>query len=530
MAVTAPARSERRTIQLVIAASAMGTAFEWYDFYIYGTLAALFGKLFFPASNPAAGFLLALATFGVGFAVRPIGAAIFGAMGDRFGRKYSFLVTITLMGVATAAIGLLPTYATIGIAAPVLLVTLRALQGLAVGGEYGGAAIYVAEHAPANRRGAYTGFIQIGASAGFMLSLTVVLAVSTLVGEPAWSAWGWRLPFLFSLVLLGISIWVRLKLSESPAFKALKEAGEVSRNPVRESFATPARVRRLFAVMIGIAAGQSIVGYIPLFQALTFLQVLQHVDPTVTRIILIIASLCGAVITLGVGALSDRLGRKRLVLLGYGLFLLCIFPTFHFMAERANPALSQAVATQPVVVTGSDCGYDPFALGGQPTACGKLLDALSKTGVPYAKVDAATGAAPAVTIGGQAVDATQPALLNAALAKAGYVRSPVTPPLDAIILIWLAVLLLFLFSALTYGPVGSWMVELFPARIRYSSLAISYNVGVGIFAGFMPFIVQYIIARTGDPFAGFWYPFGMTVLALIVAAVALPETAGKQLE
>ena len=517
-------------IRLVIAASSLGTAFEWYDFYVYGTLAALFGKMFFPGGSAATGFLLALATFGVGFAVRPLGAALFGSLGDRLGRKYTFLVTITLMGLATAGMGLLQGYEQIGIAAPILLVTLRALQGLAVGGEYGGAAIYVAEHAPPEKRGFYTGFIQVGASSGFMLSLLVVLVTSSLLGEQAWTEWGWRIPFLFSLVLLAISLWVRLKLSESPVFRDLQAAGEASRNPLRESFNTWPKLKRLLAVTLGIAAGQSIVGYVSMIQILNFLQITQHVDATVTRLILIVTLIIGALAALFVAWLSDRMGRKKLVVWAYVLFLILLFPSFHFVAGQANPALEAASRDHPVVVTGSDCSYNPFAQSGQATACGKLLDALSKTGVPYSKVDAAPGTAPTVTIGGVAVDASKPQVLDAALEAAGYVRGSVTPDLTAILMIGLGIIPLALLGGMTYGPVASWMVELFPTRLRYTSLAVPYNVGVGYFAGFMPFIVQYIVARTGDPFAGFWYPFGMVVIALIVALVALPETAGKALD
>jgi MFS family permease len=519
-----------KEIRTLIAASSMGTAFEWYDFYIYATLAPLFGKLFFPGSSPASGFLLALATFGVGFAVRPLGAALFGAFGDRFGRKYTFLATILLMGFATMAIGLLGTFEQIGIAAPILLVLLRVLQGLAVGGEYGGATIYVAEHAPPEKRGFYTGFIQLGASTGFMLSLLAVLSTSTIMGEEAWLAWGWRVPFFLSLVLLAISVWMRLKLSESPVFLAMKEAGEIARNPLKEAFSSMPRVKRLLAVMFGIAAGQAICGYVGLIQVLNFLQVSQHLDPNLTRFVMIIALTIGAALSMLCGWLSDKVGRKRLVLLGYGLFLLLVFPVFHMLAAQANPALAKASHDKPVVVTGADCHFNPFAQSGQSSACARLLDLLTKKGVPYARVDSAAAAAPSLTIGGHAANAADAEGLAAQLKAAGYSTDPVKPATRALLLIGLGIVLLNLFGALTYGPVGAWMVELFPARTRYSSLAISYNFGVGYFAGFMPFIVQYIVATTGNPFAGFWYPVAMVVIAATIALFGLPETAGKPLE
>ncbi len=528
--MTSAHKPSQKEIRTLIAASSMGTAFEWYDFYVYGTLAPLFGKLFFPGSSPAAGFLLALATFGIGFAVRPLGGAVFGAFGDILGRKRTFLATVVVMGLATTSIGLLGTYAQIGIAAPILLVLLRAIQGLAVGGEYGGAVIYVAEHAPPGKRGLYTGFIQTGASLGFMLSLVAVLATSTIVGEEAWEAWGWRIPFILSLILLAVSVWMRMKLSESPVFQAMKEAGDLARNPVKEAFSSGPRVRRLFAVMLGIAMGQGVVGYVGLVQVLNFLQVSQHLDPTLTRITMIIALAIGAGLALAVSWLTDLVGRKRPLLLGYVLFLALVFPTFYMLAGKANPALAKASKDYPVVVTGADCSFNPFAQSGQSSACGKLLDTLTKKGIPYAKVDSASALAPSLTIGGQPANAVDADALSVQLTAAGYSLDPVKPGTSALWLIGLGIVILNLFGSLTYGPVASWMVELFPSRTRYSSLAISYNFGLGYFAGFMPFIVQYIVATTGNPFAGFWYPVALVVIALVIAVVALPETVGKALD
>ena len=527
---TAPAVPSRRDIQMVIAASSLGTIFEWYDFYIYGTLAVLFGKLFFPAASETAGLLLALATFGVGFAVRPVGAVIFGVLGDRFGRKYTFLVTITLMGLATAAIGLVPSVGKIGIWAPILLVALRAVQGLAVGGEYGGASIYVAEHAPANRRGFFTSFIQTGASGGLLLSLVVIAATSALVGDSAWKAWGWRIPFVLSLFLLGISLWIRLRLAESPVFQAMRAAGEVSRHPLRESLNSWRKVKRILAAMFGISVGQAVIGYTAMFQTLYFLQNAQHLEPNVARVIMIL----GTGLTLGAfvlfGALSDRVGRKPMMLVGCAFAALAMLPLFHFMASQANPALAAAMRANPVVVAGTECSFNPFAQHGQATACGKVLDVLSKTGVAYTKVEGAPGSAPIVTIGGHQIEARDPSALQAGLSQAGYRLGVVTPPMRNVALIVLALAALYVISAMSYGPVAAWLVELFPSRVRYTSMSIPYHVGTGYAGGFLPFIAQLIIAKTGDPFAGFWYPIGAAMLAFAVIALFLPETAGRPLD
>lgn len=517
-------------LKLIVTVSTLGTVFEWYDFYIYATLAPLFAKLFFPGSSPTAGLLLALATFGIGFAARPVGGAIFGALGDRIGRKTSFLVTISMMGLATTAIGLLGTYNQIGIAAPICLVLLRTLQGLAVGGQYGGAAIYVTEHAPANRRGFYTGFIQTGASLGFMLSMIAVLVTSTLVGEEEWIAWGWRIPFILSLGLLAVSIWMRLKLGESPVFAAMQKAGEVARQPLREAFATRARVGRLVTVMIGIAVGQSVAGYVGLIQAMNYLTTAAHMEPTSMRIVLIASMAFGAVASWASGWLSDVIGRKRTLLMGYALFLVIVFPLFSAIGSLANPGLAGAVKAAPVVVTGSDCRYDPFSQKGQDTACGKLLDTLTKAGAPYSKQEAVAGSEPVLTIGGRPVSAVDKPAITAALAQAGYTTPPGRQSVSSLATILVLLCLLGVSTGLAYGPVGAWMTEIFPARTRYSSLAISYNFGVGMFAGFMPFIVQTIVALTGNPLAGLWYPFTMVAIGLVVAVVFLPETRGKPID
>ena len=516
--------------RLVIFASALGTVFEWYDFFVYGTLAVLIAKLFFPSANETAGFLLALATFGAGFGVRPLGAIFFGYLGDRLGRKYTFLVTITLMGVATAAVGVLPTYAQIGIAAPILLVICRLAQGLALGGEYGGAAVYVAEHAPRNKRGFYTSFIQASVIGGFLLSLAVVLVSGAFVDPVQWEAWGWRVPFLFSLVLLAISLWVRMKLKESPVFQAMKDAGEIAPNPVRESFDSWPKVKMVLVALFGIAAGLTVIWYTAQFQALYFLQNTLRIDDTAARVMIGIAAAVSVFWFVLFGWLSDKVGRKKPIVIGYALTILLMFPLFHWMANAANPELSGAMERNPVVVTGSDCRYDPFATQGQETPCGRILDILSKKGVAYTKVDGAAGASPIVTIGGVPVDAMRAESLDNSLAGAGYPLEKIIPPPARMWQIILAITVIGMLSGMTFGPVAALLVELFPARTRYTSMSIPYHIGTGYFGGFLPFISQYIVARSGDPFAGLWYTIGVVAMALVVTALWLPETTGRELD
>ncbi|WP_420141439.1 MFS transporter [Sphingomonas sp.] len=527
--IAAPPEGKRSSTRLVIVASTLGTVFEWYDFFVYGTLATIIGQHFFPAGNSAVSLLITLATFGVGFGMRPIGAVLFGILGDRLGRKYTFLVTVALMGGATAGVGLLPTYASIGLAAPILLVVLRVAQGLALGGEYGGAAIYVAEHAPRGRRGLYTGFIQAGVAGGFLLSLAVVLAANTFVEKEAWAEWGWRIPFLFSLVLLAISLWVRMKLHESPVFKAMQAENKVARNPLKESFDSWAKWRRILVVLFGIAAGLTVIFYTAHFQSLYFIQSAVRIDDTPARLIV------GASATLSIlwyvlfGWLSDKIGRKPPIIAGYILTLILIFPLFHWMAAAGNPGLAAAIERAPVVVRGSDCSFDPFATQGQATPCGRVLDALTTRGVAYRAV-VSNQAEPQVTIGSRVLPAADDATIAAGLADAGYPVGKVTPPLRAALQVGAAIVLIGILSGMTYGPVAACLVELFPARVRYTSMSIPYHIGSGYFGGFLPFINQYIVARTGDPFAGIWYMVAVTVLALLVVGFGLPETSGKKLE
>jgi MFS family permease len=515
--------------RLVIVASTLGTVFEWYDFFVYGTLANIVAGHFFPSDNPAVSFLIFLASFGVGFGMRPLGAVLFGVLGDKLGRKYTFLVTIALMGVATAAVGVLPTFETIGVAAPILLVFCRVLQGLALGGEYGGAAIYVAEHAPRHRRGFYTSFIQSGVIGGFLLSLIVVLAAKASLSTNRFAAWGWRIPFLFSLVLLGVSLWVRLKLKESPVFKAMKDAGEIAENPLRESFGTWPRVKMILVALFGIAAGLTVVWYTAQFQALYFLQNSLRIEDNAARMLIGSAALFSLIWFILFGWLSDRIGRRKPILIGYALTMLLMFPLFHWIADAANPGLAAAMERAPVVVSGSDCSYDPFAKE-QATPCGKVLDTLSKKGVAYTKVAGMPGALPGVTIGGVEVDASDAAALDTALADAGYRLDKITPPFWAGAKIVFFVVVIGFLSGMTYGPTAALLVEMFPARVRYTSMSVPYHIGTGYFGGFLPFISQYIVAKTGDPFAGLWYTVGVVAMSFIVTLIWLPETAGKELD
>jgi MFS family permease len=434
------------------------------------------------------------------------------------------------MGVATAAVGLVPSYATIGFAAPAILVFLRVLQGLALGGEYGGAAIYVAEHAPRNKRGFYTSFIQAGVVGGFLLSVAVVLASEWFVDKGEWEAWGWRIPFLFSIVLLAISLWVRLKLKESPVFQAMKEAGEIARNPLKESFASRGNVKLILVALFGIAAGLTVIWYTAQFQAMYFLQNALRIEDTAARAMIGAAALISMFWFILFGWLSDKVGRKKPIVIGYALTIVLMFPLFHWIAAAANPSLSAAMERSPVVVSGSNCSLDLFATKSQTTPCGKVLDSLSRKGVAYTKLDGAPGAPPAVTIGGTPVDAADPAALDTALTAAGYPLEKTVPPFSRMVQIVLAITVIGFLSGMTFGPVAALLVELFPARVRYTSMSVPYHIGTGYFGGFLPFISQYIVARTGDPFAGLWYTIAVVAMALVVTVFWLPETAGKELD
>ncbi|MBS0255192.1 MAG: MFS transporter [Proteobacteria bacterium] len=508
-------------MRLIIAASTAGTIFEWYDFFIYGTLSAIIGKTFFPAGNATLQTLLVWATFAVGFGFRPFGAVLFGFFGDRLGRKYTFLVTVTLMGLATAAVGMIPSTASIGMAAPLIIIALRVMQGLALGGEYGGAAIYVAEHAPAERRGTYTGWIQTSAMGGFILSIAVVLTCKAVMAPATWADWGWRVPFLLSVLLLAISLWMRLKLSESPVFRAMKEEGSVSGNPFIESLTYPGNLKRLLVAMVGSAAGMTVIYYTALFYMLTFLKGPLRVDDTVAEATVGIAALLATLAFQPIGAWSDKVGRKLPLVLGYVAALALLFPAFHAIGQAANPRLTEASAHTPVVVAGPDCHFDTFA-SDQASQCGKLLADLANLGVPYRLANApVTG----LSAGGQPValdgypwgdKAARAKAMPRLLAPHGYDLNKVTPPWSARITIGAWIFALSIALGLTYGGMAAQLAEMFPARIRYSSMSIPYHLGTGYFGGFLPLIASYMVAKSGNPYQGLWYTLAVVAAALLV--------------
>ncbi|MET0588499.1 MAG: MFS transporter [Novosphingobium sp.] len=509
-------------IRMVIAASSAGTVFEWYDFFIYGTLAGIIGKTFFPSGNATLETLLVWAGFAVGFGFRPLGAILFGYLGDKLGRKYTFLVTVTLMGVATAGVGLIPSAATIGVAAPLIVIFLRVLQGLALGGEYGGAAIYVSEHSPPNRRGFFTGFIQSSVVGGFVLSLIVVLGCKAVMSDATWNAWGWRVPFLLSIALLAISLWMRMKLSESPVFKAMREEGELAGNPFVESFTYPGNKKRLFIALFGIAAGLTVIWYTAMFSALSFLKGPMRMDDTWAEVIIGLSAALGMVFFVIFGSLSDRIGRKKPIVIGYLLTLLLLFPVFWVIGAHANPMLAEAARRAPVVVSGPDCVYDPFA-SEQRSECGKLLADLTGAGINYelrreANLTATVGSEPMpLETYNWADKAARSAQLQGWLTEAGYDFAKVTPSITNALVILAALLLLMALSGATYGPVAALLSEMFPPRIRYSSMSIPYHIGTGYFGGFLPLIASYIVARTGNPYSGLWYTWIVVAIAFVVA-------------
>lgn len=528
---------EPKKVRLVIGASSAGTIFEWYDFFIFGTLTAtgIIGPVFFPEGNATLQTLYAWAAFAVGFGFRPLGAVLFGYLGDKLGRKYTFLVTITLMGLATAGVGLIPSGASIGIAAPLLLILLRILQGLALGGEYGGAAIYVAEHSRPGRAGFYTSFIQASVAGGFVLSLVVVLIVRGSMGAETWAAWGWRVPFLLSLVLLAISLWMRIKLSESPVFKAMKAEGQITGNPFVESFRYPGNLKRLFVALFGVAAGLTVIWYTAMFSSLSFLTGPMRLNPLAAQLIVGGSALLGLGWFILFGHLSDRIGRRPPILIGYAVTLVVLFPTFWLMGSAANPGLAAAAERAPVVIQRESCDFDPFAER-QREFCGQVLGEFAKLGVRYdfasppepAFAIATSGPqALAVTIGDQPHILRQTSEVRPLLESAGYSFAPVVPSAGNIALIVLAILILTALSGATYGPVAALLSEMFPPKIRYSSMSIPYHIGTGYFGGFLPVIASYIIARTGDPYSGLWYTWGVVAMALVIGWWGMPETADR---
>ena len=517
-------------IRLVIGASSAGTIFEWYDFFIYGTLAYILKDAFYATDNETLGLLLVWSTFAVGFAFRPLGAVLFGFLGDKLGRKYTFLVTVTLMGIATAGVGLIPTVDNIGMAAPIIVILLRVMQGLALGGEYGGAAIYVAEHAPPEKRGFYTSFIQASVAGGFVLSIIVVLACRALIPADAFAAWGWRVPFLLSLILLGISLWMRLKLSESPVFQAMKEAGETAGNPFVESLTYPGNPKRLFVALFGITGILTTVWYTGFFSAMSFLRGPMHVDDLTVELVLLVSGLIVMSFYVIVGKWSDRVGRKKPIIIGAALSLALLFPLFWAMGHLANPALAEAAERTPIVVSGPACVTDPFAelFKREQTDCGKILETLTASGVPYTLQ---TGSILSITVGEQNVSIDQawfesgPARtegIRNALSRDGFDFAKQRPSAMSIIGIVGVLLALGVLSALTYGSVAALLSEMFPPRIRYSSMSIPYHIGAGYLGGFLPLIAGVIVASTGNIYSGLWYTWGVVAFGLVVAWWGIP--------
>ena len=507
----------------VIFASSLGTVFEWYDFYLYGTLAVFFSSLFFPPGNDTAAFLASLATFGAGFAVRPLGALLFGRIGDLVGRKYTFLITIVVMGLSTALVGVLPTYAQIGIWAPILLVSLRLAQGLALGGEYGGAATYVAEHAPPGRRGYYTSWIQTTATLGFFLSLTVILACRLGFGEDAFKAWGWRVPFLLSVALLAVSVYIRLKLQESPVFAEMKAEGRLSKAPLTESFGRWPNARIVLLALLGATAGQGVVWYTGQFYALFFLQNTLKLDFQTAYLLIAAALVIGTPFFVVFGRLSDRIGRKRIMVAGCLLAALSYIPIFEGLTQSVNPALAefQARAAVTVAAAPADCRFRIFAKPAAP--CDQARDFLTKSGVNYESVAPVPGEPVVTTIAGTRLEGYDEAAYRAALGAAGYPAAPdparVNLPLTLLLLV-----ILMIYVTMVYGPIAAFLVELFPTRIRYSSMSLPYHIGNGWFGGFLPFLAAALVVLTGNIYYGLWYPIAIAAMSGLVGLIALRET------
>jgi len=545
-------RNERK----VIIASSLGTVFEWYDFYLYGLLATVISAKFFSGVNETTAFILALGAFAAGFAVRPFGALVFGRLGDVVGRKYTFLVTMGLMGLSTFAVGVLPSYASIGIAAPVILVLLRLLQGLALGGEYGGAATYVAEHAPEGKRGLFTSWIQTTATLGLFAALLVVIGIRTAIGEAAFADWGWRLPFLVSILLLAVSLWIRLQLAESPVFQKMKEEGTTSKAPFTEAFGQWRNLRVVLVVLMGAVAGQAVVWYTGQFYALFFLEKTLKVDGATANILIAIALALATPFFVIFGALSDRIGRKKIILAGCALAAITYFPTFHALTQAANPALASAQEQAPVTIMSSNdlCSvqFDPIGRNKfDQSGCDIAKAYLAKSGIPYKSVPATlppgaptlkfttvrvgdeehpapdpTGIAPAERA---AVIAAYQDELKTALSNAGYPAkadpAAMNKPLIVALLFWLVLLV-----TAVYGPIAALLVEIFPTRIRYTAMSLPYHIGNGWFGGFLPTIAFAMVAATGDIYYGLWYPITVAVLTLILGLIFLPETFRRRID
>jgi MFS family permease len=510
----------------VVFASSLGTVFEWYDFYLYATLAPFFAALFFPTENATAGLLSAFATYAAGFLVRPFGALVFGRVGDMVGRKYTFIVTIVVMGFSTFAVGLLPTYAQIGWFAPILLVSLRLLQGLALGGEYGGAATYVAEHAGADHRGYATSWIQTTATLGFFLSLAVIGLSRANMDAASFTSWGWRLPFLVSLILLVFSIYIRVRLNESPVFQRMKEEGRGSRSPLTDSFLRYPNNRYVLLALLGATAGQGVVWYTGQFYALFFLTITLKVNYLTAYTMIAIALLIGTPFFIFFGWLSDRIGRLKIILAGCLIAALTYFPLFHGLTMAVNPAVAEFQVANPVVlrVDPATCQLHVFVgPWSKFSECDKAKDFLTKAGLSFTTEDAPAGTAPSVSIGQTRVDGWDTDKWTAALAAAGYPKAA-DPARINWIMAELILVIMMIYVTMVYGPIAAFLVELFPTRIRYTSMSLPYHIGNGWFGGMLPLLATAIVAATGNIYNGLWYPILVSIMTVVVGALFLRET------
>jgi MFS family permease len=535
---------------LVIGASSLGTVFEWYDFYLYGLLATVIGAQFFSGVNETTGFIFALAAFAAGFAVRPFGALVFGRLGDLVGRKHTFLITMSIMGIATFAVGVLPSYATAGVAAPVMLLALRLLQGLALGGEYGGAATYVAEFSPPGKRGLFTSWIQTTATVGLFAALLVVIGTRTYLGEDAFKAWGWRIPFLISILLLAVSLWIRMKLAESPVFLKMKNLGTTSKAPLSEAFGQWVNLRVVLIALFGAVMGEAVVWYSGQFYALFFLERNLHVDGATTNILIALALVLATPGFVFFGWLSDKIGRKPIILIGCLLAVLTYFPLFQSLTRYANPALYAAQSAAPVTVIADpqECSFQFDPIGKNKfdsTSCDIAKSFLAKAAVSYSRVDAPSGTVAQIRSGETTLTAPDPkavtgkdrkdaiakfqAAAKTTLTAAGYPDkadpAAINKPMVVLILF-----VLVLYVTMVYGPIAALLVELFPARIRYSAMSLPYHIGNGWFGGFLPTTAFAMVAATGNIYYGLWYPIIVAGATVVIGLFFLPETFKRSIE
>ena len=527
----------------VIFASSLGTVFEWYDFYLYGSLAAIIAKQFFAGTDPNTAFIFALLAFAAGFLVRPFGAIVFGRLGDMVGRKYTFLVTIMLMGVSTFVVGLLPNYASIGIAAPVILITLRILQGLALGGEYGGAATYVAEHAPDDKRGAFTAWIQTTATLGLFLSLMVILATRTAIGEEAFADWGWRIPFLVSVFLLAISVWIRLSMNESPAFQKMKDEGKISKAPLSEAFGQWKNLKLVILALVGLTAGQAVVWYTGQFYALFFLTQTLKVDGATANILIAASLLIGTPFFIVFGSLSDKIGRKKIIMAGCVIAAVTYFPIFKALTHYANPALESAQTSSPVTVVAdpAECQFqfNPTGTKKFTSSCDIAKAKLAAASVNYKNEAAPAGTPAVIKVGDKTLESYSAAgmpkeeatakdkeftdQLKELIKEAGY-PAKADPAQINKPMVLLLLFILVLYVTMVYGPIAAMLVEMFPTRIRYTSMSLPYHIGNGWFGGLLPTTSFALVAFKGDIYYGLWYPIIIALVTAVVGTLFVAET------